>query len=227
MADEEWESEAENWIRWARTPGHDHYWYYRDFFFDRLIPPAGHRTVEVGSGEGRVARDLAARGHCVIGVDISPTLLRFARQASTDTSYALADGAALPFPDGAFDLAVAYNSLQVVTDMPETVAEAARVLRRGGRFCFCVAHPVTDMGRFLGDDLDASFAVRQGYFTSRRVDDTVESRGLPMRFRGWTYTLEDYAVALENVGLRIETMREPRPSGDLDWSRNGIECLCS
>ncbi len=123
----------------------------------------------------------------------------------------------MPFSDGVFDLAVAYNSLQVVTDMPETVAEAARVLSRGGRFCFCVAHPVTDMGRFLGDDPDASFAVRQGYFTSRRVDDTVESRGLPMRFRGWTYTLEDYAVALENVGLRIETMREPRPSADLDW----------
>lgn len=190
MVGGEWESEAENWIRWARTPGHDHYWYYRDDFFDRLIPPAGHRTVEVGCGEGRVARDLAARGHCVIGVDPSPTLLRFACQASTDTSYALADGAVLPFPDGAFDLAVAYNSLQVVTDMPEIVAEAARVLSRGGRFCFCVAHPVTDMGRFLGDDPDASFAVRRGYFTSRRVDDTVESRGLPMRFRGWTYTLE-------------------------------------
>jgi SAM-dependent methyltransferase len=217
VAGGEWESEAENWVRWARTPEHDHYWYYRDDFFDRLIPPAGHRTVEIGCGEGRVTRDLAAHGHCAIGVDPSPTLVRYARQASTDTSYALADGVVLPFPDGVFDLAVAYNSLQVVADMPGTVAEAARVLCRGSRFCFCVSHPATDMGRFLGDEPDASFAVRQGYFTSRRVDDTVESRGLPMTFRGWTYTLEDYAVALENVGLRIETMREPRPSGDLDW----------
>lgn len=216
MAGGEWESEAENWVRWARTPEHDHYWYYRDDFFDRLIPPPGRRTVEIGCGEGRVARDLAAHGHRVIGIDPSPTLVHYARQASTDTSYTVADGAALPFPDGVFDLAVAYNSLQVVPDMPGTVAEAARVLRGGGRFCFCVSHPVTDMGRFVGDDPDAIFALRQGYFTNRRVDDTVEYRGLPMTFRGWTYTLEDYAVALENVGLWIETMREPRPSGDLD-----------
>jgi SAM-dependent methyltransferase len=216
MAGAEWEPEAENWVRWARTPEHDHYWYYRDDFFDRLVPPHGRYTVEIGSGEGRVARDLAARGHCVVGVDPSPTLVRYAREASTDTSYAVADGGVLPFSDGSFDLAVAYNSLQVVSDMPETVAEAARVLRRGGRFCFCVSHPVTDMGRFSGDDPDVVFALRQGYFTSQRVDDTIEYRGLPMTFRGWTYTLEDYALALENVGLQIEAMREPRPSAGLD-----------
>jgi hypothetical protein len=32
-----------------------------------------------------------------------------------------------------------------------------------------------------------------------------------MTFRGWTYSLEDYVVALERAGLLIETMREPRP----------------
>jgi hypothetical protein len=31
--DAEWESEAENWVRWVRTPGHDAYWYFRDSFF--------------------------------------------------------------------------------------------------------------------------------------------------------------------------------------------------
>ena len=34
-----WEAEAENWIRWARTPGHDAYWRYREAFF-ALVPPA-------------------------------------------------------------------------------------------------------------------------------------------------------------------------------------------
>ena len=37
--------------------------------------------------------------------------------------------------------------------------------------------------------------------------------GLEMTFRGWTYSLEDYGVALEEAGLMIETMREPRPAG--------------
>jgi SAM-dependent methyltransferase len=72
-----WEDQAENWLAWARTPGHDAYWYYRDALFP-LLPPPGRRTLEIGCGEGRVVRDLVARGHRVVGVDSSPTLLRHA-----------------------------------------------------------------------------------------------------------------------------------------------------
>jgi SAM-dependent methyltransferase len=219
----EWEPQAEDWVRWARTPEHDHYWFYREVFFDEILVPPGRGTIEIGCGEGRVARDLAARGHRVVGIDSSPTLLHYARQASADTAYVLADGAILPFTDRSFDLAVAYNSLQVVADMPGTVAEAARVLGRGGHFCFCVSHPVTDVGRFLGEEPDVDFAIRPDYFTHRRIDDPVEQRGLPMTFRGWTHSLEDYAMALEEAGLRIEAMREPRPSARLErfrkWQR--------
>jgi hypothetical protein len=32
-----------------------------------------------------------------------------------------------------------------------------------------------------------------------------------MSFLGWTYTLEQYSLALEEAGLRIESVREPRP----------------
>jgi ubiquinone/menaquinone biosynthesis C-methylase UbiE len=159
----------------------------------------------------------------VVGIDSSLTLLHHARTASADTFYALGDGAALPFADGCFDLAVAYNSLQVVADMPGTVAEAARVLVPGGRFCFCVSHPVTDMGRFLSDEPHVDFAIRLDYFKNLQVDDVVEEGGCAMTFRGWTYSLEDYAMALEGAGLRIEAMREPRPSGAserfLQWQR--------
>ena len=33
-----------------------------------------------------------------------------------------------------------------------------------------------------------------------------------MTFRGWTYSLEDYAIALESAGLVVELLREPRPA---------------
>jgi SAM-dependent methyltransferase len=209
----EWEPEAENWVRWARTPNHDAYWYYRESFFDLVVPPPGRRTIEIGCGEGRVARDLAARGHQVAAVDSSLTLVRYAREADAQSSYALADSAALPFYDREFDLAVAYNSLQVVADMPGTVREAARVLDHEGRFCICVSHPMADVGSFVGDQPDAPFAIRPSYFERRRVEDTVQRDGLTMTFRGWTYSLEDYAVAFKEAGLRMEAMREPWPSG--------------
>lgn len=213
MGNGEWEPDAENWVRWTRTPNHDAYWYYRDAFFENLVPRPGKRTIEIGCGEGRVARDLAARNHRVTAVDTSRTLLRYARQADSLGSYALADSATLPFFDESFDLAIAYNALQVVTDMPGTVKETYRVLRRGGHLCVCVSHPVTDLGQFTGDDRDAAFAIRQPYFGTQRVEDTVEIDGQTMTFRGWSYTLEDYARAFENAGFRIEALREPRPSG--------------
>ena len=218
----EWGSDAENWVRWARAPGHDHYWVYRAAFFD-LVPPPGASAVELGCGEGRVARDLGARGHRVVGVDSSSALVRSAREADPSGCYAVADAAAVPCASASFDLAVAYNSLQVVGDMPGTVSEAARLLRRGGHFCVCVSHPVTDIGRFVRGENGDVFALRQPYFDSQRVDETVEWDGLPMTFRGWTYTLEDYFSALESTGLVVEHLREPKPAGASDrferWRR--------
>jgi SAM-dependent methyltransferase len=208
----EWEPETARWIRWARTPGHDAYWHFRDAFFDDVLPPAGRRTLEVGCGEGRVARDLAARGHRVTAVD---TALGLVRQARDDGggAFALAAGEALPFPSGAFDIVVAYNALQVVSDMAATVAEIGRLLGPGGRLAACVAHPVTDLGRFAGEGTPPGFVLRDRYFENERVEETVEDAGLTMTFRGWTYSLEDYGRALEAAGLRIVALREPRPAG--------------
>ena len=70
-----WEAEARNWIAWARAPRHDAYWEYSPRFFE-LVPAAGRATLEIGCGEGRVARDLAARGHRVTGVDASADAAR-------------------------------------------------------------------------------------------------------------------------------------------------------
>jgi SAM-dependent methyltransferase len=61
---EGFESRAEQWLAWARTPGHDAYWHYREPFF-ALLPPPGGRVLEVGCGEGRVTRDLTARGYAI------------------------------------------------------------------------------------------------------------------------------------------------------------------
>jgi Methyltransferase domain len=65
----EWQ--AGDWLAWARTPGHDSYWYLRDAFFEEILPAPGRLTLEVGCGEGRVARDLAAHGHRVVALDAS------------------------------------------------------------------------------------------------------------------------------------------------------------
>ena len=219
-----WEHEAENWVRWARTPDFDAYWRYRDRFFDEIVPAPGKRTLDIGCGEGRVSRDLVSRGHEVTGVDLSPTLVRYAREADPGSLYVSADAAALPFPDASFDLAVAYNSIQNAIDLDTTVREAARVLIPGGRLCICMTHPMADAGRFESLDPDARFVVDAPYLEERWLDETFERDGLTMRFVGPAHPLQDYARALENAGLLIELIREPsmthpaKPQ-DVRWER--------
>ncbi|WP_199520964.1 hypothetical protein [Jiangella anatolica] len=61
-----WDSNAHDWIAWTRT-GVDSYESHRDSFLP-LIPAPGRLTVDVGSGEGRVSRELQALGHRVLAI---------------------------------------------------------------------------------------------------------------------------------------------------------------
>ena len=208
---EAWDAEAENWVQFARSPGHDAYWYYRDSFFDEIVPPAGAVTLEVGSGEGRVTRDLVLRGHRVIAIDGSQTLLRHTIGLDPIRRYALADAIDLPIRTGSVDLAVAYNSLMDFDDVSNAVAEVARVLTADGAFCICITHPMPDSGGFAGDGVDARFTLRDQYFATQPFNETVVRDGITMNFRGWTRPLEAYSSALFAAGFVVDALREPRP----------------
>jgi SAM-dependent methyltransferase len=211
-SEEAWELHAQRWLRWARTPGHDAYWHYRSSFLDELLPPPGRLTVEVGCGEGRVSRDLAARGHRVLGVDASPTLIGSARAADPAGRYVHADAGRLPLADASADLVVAYNSLMDMSDLPGAVAEAWRVLEPGTTLCACVSHPLAGAGHFEGREPDARFVVEGSYLQPRRLDDTFARDGLEMTFAGWSRPLAAYAGALEAAGFLIRSLREPAAS---------------
>ncbi len=225
-ATDSWEQEARNWVTWARTPGHDVFDYYAPSFFDEIVPAARGLTLEIGCGEGRVARALTSRAHHVVALDSSPTLARFAREADAQSAYLVGDAPALPFADATFETVIAYNSLQTMTmleDKERTVREAARVLRPSGHFCFCVAHPMTDIGRLKTTAADGDLIISGSYFEHESVNETVTKDGLQMTFHGWTYTLADYTRALEDAGFVIERMREPIPSADQAAARPSLE----
>ena len=214
-----WEREARNWAAWARTPGHDSYWSYSPLFFE-LVPPPGRRTLDLGCGEGRVTRDLAARGHDVVAIDASPTLLELAREADPDREYVLGDAAAMPFEDASFDLVVAYNVLMDVEDLAGAVCAAARVLEPGGRLCVSIVHPLVDAGRFDGDAADAPFVFHMPYFERREYHERFERAGLEITFHGYVRPVEDYTRALEDAGFALDALREPAdPGGDSRWQR--------
>ena len=217
-----WEAEAENWVRWARAPGHDSYWqFHRDRFLD-LLPPPGELTVDVGCGEGRFPRDLRRLGHKVIGIDGSEILIRHAREADPDGDYRVADAAALPFDDGCADLVTAFMSLHDIDDMEAAVREIARILAPGGRICAALVHPINSAGRFSERTPTAPFVIRDSYFDQRPYADTVERDGLAMTFTSVHRPLQAIVDAFAAANLLIERLVElgdPNDEPGDRWTR--------
>ncbi len=110
------------------------------------LDPAGSDVVELGCNVGGSTVVMAALGGRVTGVDIDPSAVAVAQAnialhnvADRARALAVPDSRALPFADGAFDLAVANSVLEYVDPamLPGVLDEVARVLRPGGRLFVC------------------------------------------------------------------------------------------
>ena len=92
--------------------------------------------LDIGSGPGFLAAEMAQEvgpeGR-VVGVDPSESMLASARRREAPVEYLAGDALALPVADESFDAAVSTQVYEYVADMPAALAEARRVLRRGGR----------------------------------------------------------------------------------------------
>jgi SAM-dependent methyltransferase len=204
-----WADNARDYVAWTRTPGADSYErFHRDQFLP-LLPAPRRLTVDIGCGEGRLARDLKARGHRVVGIDGSPTLIAHARAADPEIEFHLADAAALPLDAAVADLAVAFLSLQDMDRMPRAIAEVARVLAPGGRFCFAIVHPVRSAGRFAGRAPDSRFEIVGSYLEPFRFVDPLVREGVAVDTHSEHRPLAAYFAALEDAGMLVEGVREP------------------
>ena len=114
--------------KWSRLAG--------DLFLQWLAPPVGWRWLDVGCGNGAFTELIVERSAPkeVHGIDPSEAQLAFARTrlANAAATFVEGDAMALPWADDAFDAAVQALVIFFVPDAAKSVAEMARVVRRGG-----------------------------------------------------------------------------------------------
>ena len=141
-----------------------------------LGDPRGQVVLEIGAGSGQCSRWLAGRGATVVATDLSAGMVRTGvavNRALEDASdqagdavrvpFVQCDGRALPFADASFDTVfTAYGVVPFVADSDVVMAEAARVLRPGGRFVFSTTHPIR--WAFPDDPGPGGLEARHSYF---------------------------------------------------------------
>jgi ubiquinone/menaquinone biosynthesis C-methylase UbiE len=146
------------------------------------------RALDVGTGSGRYLPLLRATGaSAVLGLDFSLAMLRRGGAAS---GRVCGDACRLPFRRSAFDLINASLMVGDVGDLGAWSREMARVLATRGHLIYSDFHP--------------SWAQRGWSRTFRSADGAMHD----VSFN--SHTIDDHLMALEDAGLRVRTIREPR-----------------
>lgn len=147
----------------------------------------GALILDVATGGGHTALAMAAACRQVIALDFTTPMLEAARRfirgkGQPGVCFVAADVDALPFLDGAFDLASCRIAPHHFSDVPNAVSEISRVLKQGGEFLLqdILGHDDPDLAAFITD---------------------VERRRDPTHVRA--YRSDEWLKYLEAAGLKI------------------------
>ncbi len=230
-----WDRNAALWTEKVRS-GFDLYreLYTLPAFLDFMPPVAGQQVVDLGCGEGSNTRRFAQQGGIMTGIDLSPEMIKRARQKEAEEplgiAYELGSFSELsPFADEQFDCAVSTMALMDGPDFPSAMREVCRVLKPGGSLCFSILHPcfITPALQWLTNEEGAYQGLRVGrYFETtpfverwrfgrRPHTAKLVAYDEPFEVPRFPRTLSEHVNAVSSAGFRIVKMEEPRPREEL------------
>jgi arsenite methyltransferase len=163
------------------------------YFFDLAKLAEGEAVIDLGSGSGMdvfFAAEQVGPSGTVVGIDYTSEQLAKARRIATETGYSqveLREGRIeqLPADDASFDCVISNGVINLAPDKAAVFAEAARVLKPGGRLAIADIVSEQQMKESIVCDAD-----------------------LWASCIGGAAQQDAYREAVEGAGLRIEEIRD-------------------
>ena len=207
-----WDEHAKWWID-GFTNGAD------PEYVEQIIPLAVEElagrahVLDLGCGDGQIARALAAQGANVLGVDPTQLHIDVAIERGGGPQYLLGGATDIPADDNSFDAVVACLVFEHIDQMDEAMTEVARVLKPRGQFSFFLNHPLlqTPGSGWIDDhiiDPPEQYWRIGPYLVETESIEEVE-KDVYIRFIH--RPLSRYVNALIANGMTIERMVEPSP----------------
>jgi len=185
----------------------------------RFLPLEGARVLDIGCGLGAYVRRFSAFTDRACGIDIdAPRVRQGVRSGLGGLCVGVSE--ALPFRDGAFDGVLLNEVIEHVQNDRETLREALRVTRPGGRVLIFAPnrfYPFETHGVYLGkryvfgniplvnylpDALRGRLVPHARAYTRRRLETI--TKGLPARWIEWTVVYPGF----DNVVARRPALGE-------------------
>ena len=213
-----WDEHAQWWID-GFTNGVD------PEYEEQIIPLAleelagRHIVLDVGCGDGQIARALAKQGSSVLGIDPTQLHIDLANERAGGPTYMLGNATKLPVADASQDAVVACLVFEHIDEVDTAIAEVSRVLKPGGQFSFFLNHPLLQTpGSGWIDDFILDPPEQYWRIGAYLVEtETVEEVEKDVFIRFIHRPLSRYVNALLANGLSLERMLEPAPpQGFLD-----------
>ena len=209
--DDLWEANA-SWWQAGFTQGAD------AEYEEQILPMAAQhlagarRVLDVGTGEGQVARLAIASGAAtVVGVDPTEAQVLEAVARGGGPSYVRSGAAGLPFHDASFDVVVACLVFEHIADVDTAIAEVSRVLEPGGRFLFFLNHPLlqTPNSGWIDDHIldEQYWRIGPYLLEDTSLEEVEKDVFIPFIHR----PLSRYVNALIDNSLLLTRMEEPAP----------------
>ena len=200
-----------------RTKTHPKGWFYNEMLempatLSLLGDIKGKKILDFGCGTGIYAKILTKKGAKIKGFDISPKMIKIAREENPNLELKVGSGYKIPFKEK-FDIVIAALVIDYFDNWNKVFREVSRVLKKGGIFVFSGGNPVSECVErvIVGKKRYRVLGIRSYFEEKVHYSDWGYPDGRVVRVPGYHKTYETIIKTILKSGFEIVDYKDCYP----------------